>query len=152
MIDLLPSQSTELGKFTKSFETSELRQNYFSSNELIESTFFEFIQQKTILTASNGNDIVGFICYIPKGAFHSFPLIHILTVIPEFRGHGFGKQIMEQFEKQYIKGASKVFLVVSDFNPKAKLFYEKNGYIQVGKIPGLYRPHINEFLMMKLKQ
>ena len=152
MIELLPSQETELEKFAKSFENSELRKKYFSSDELINETFFEFLQQKTILTARNGNDTIGFICYIPKGAFHSFPLIHILTVISKFRGNGFGKQIIEVFEKQYLKNASKVFLVVADFNPKAKIFYENNGYTQVGEIPGLYRPHINEFLMMKKMQ
>ena len=151
MIELLPSQKAELGEFVKSFENSELQQNYFSSNELIQETFFEFLQQKTIFTARNEYDIVGYICYIPNGAFHSFPLIHILTVIPEFRNCGFGKQILKVFEKQYIKDATKVFLVVADFNPKAKSFYEKNGYTQVGEIPSLYRPNINEFLMMKCK-
>ncbi len=151
MIELLPSQAAELEDFAESFENSELRQKYFSSDELIEKTFFEFLQQKTILTARNGTDTVGFICYIPNGAFHSFTLIHVLTVIPEFRACGFGKQILRIFENRYIKDASKIFLVVADFNPRAKIFYEYNGYVQVGKIPGLYRPDIDEFLMMKVK-
>ena len=32
----------------------------------------------------------------------------------------------------------------------AKLFYEKQGYKQVGTIPNLYRKGINEYLMMKV--
>ena len=38
---------------------------------------------------------------------------------------------------------------VADFNPEAKRFYEKNGYRQVGEIPGLYREGITEYIMMK---
>jgi len=40
---------------------------------------------------------------------------------------------------------------VADFNPEAKRFYEKNGYRQVGEIPGLYREGITEYIMMKEK-
>jgi ribosomal protein S18 acetylase RimI-like enzyme len=45
--------------------------------------------------------------------------------------------------------ADKVFLVVADYNPDAKRFYERNGYQQVGKIPDLYRPGVTEYLMVK---
>jgi ribosomal protein S18 acetylase RimI-like enzyme len=45
-----------------------------------------------------------------------------------------------------------LFLVVADFNPDAKILYEKIGYIQVGTIPSLYREGITEHLMMKSRQ
>ena len=45
--------------------------------------------------------------------------------------------------------ADKLFLVVADYNPEAKRFYERNGYHQVGEIPNLYRPEITEYLMAK---
>ena len=45
--------------------------------------------------------------------------------------------------------ADKLFLVVADYNPDAKRFYERNGYQQVGKIPNLYRPGITEYMMAK---
>ena len=45
--------------------------------------------------------------------------------------------------------ADKIFLVVADYNPEAKRFYERNGYQQLGEIPNLYRPGITEYLMTK---
>ena len=48
--------------------------------------------------------------------------------------------------------ANKIILVVADFNPDGKRFYEKIGYYQVGEIPSLYRKGITEYLMMKEKE
>jgi len=45
--------------------------------------------------------------------------------------------------------ADKFFLVVADYNPDAKRFYERNGYRQVGEIPNLYRPGVTEYMMEK---
>jgi len=50
-----------------------------------------------------------------------------------------------------ISDRDKLFLVVADFNPNAKGFYESMGYHQVGEIPGLYREGITEYIMMKEK-
>ena len=55
--------------------------------------------------------------------------------------------ILGYFEE--LSARNKFFLVVADFNPDAKRFYENNGYCQVGEIPGLYRDGITEYLMMK---
>ena len=45
--------------------------------------------------------------------------------------------------------ADKFFLVVADYNPDAKRFYERNGYQQVGEIPNLYRSGVTEYMMAK---
>jgi ribosomal protein S18 acetylase RimI-like enzyme len=45
--------------------------------------------------------------------------------------------------------ADKLFLVVADYNPDAKRFYERNCYQQVGEISNLYRPGVTEYLMVK---
>ena len=45
--------------------------------------------------------------------------------------------------------ADRFFLVVADYNPDAKRFYERNGYQQVGKIPNLYRTGVTEYMMAK---
>lgn len=64
-----------------------------------------------------------------------------------YRGQGIGKRLLGYFEE--LSARNKFFLVVADFNPDAKRFYENNGYCQVGEIPGLYRDGITEYLMMK---
>jgi ribosomal protein S18 acetylase RimI-like enzyme len=45
--------------------------------------------------------------------------------------------------------ADRLFLVVADYNPGAKRFYERNGYQQLGEIPNLYRPGVTEYMMAK---
>lgn len=45
-------------------------------------------------------------------------------------------------------GEKTSFLVVADFNPFDKAFYEKRGFVQVGKISSLYHEEITEYLMM----
>lgn len=57
--------------------------------------------------------------------------------------------MIDFLEKVICVDANKIFLVVADFNPEAKRFYEKVGYRQVGEMPGLYREGITEYLMMK---
>ena len=147
--ELLPAGENEIEMFIKSFEDSELGRVYFPSETSRSSTFNEFLEYGTAYTAFCHGEIIGFLCYLKKGAFHGFPYLHILTVMPEYRGLGHGKTILDIFEKKILKGASKVFLVVADFNPGAKAFYERNGYVRGGYIPSLYREGINENLMMK---
>ena len=99
------------------------------------------------------NDIcVGFIWYIPKGAFHSFPYLHIISVKDAYTSKGIGKELMNFVEELAFLSADKIFLVVADFNPEAKRFYDKMGYQQVGEIPSLYRKGITKYLMMKEKR
>ena len=96
-----------------------------------------------------GEECVGFTYIIPKGAFHSFPYLHIIAVKEGYRNMGIGKALLDYSEKIAYEMAGKLFLVVADFNPDAKRFYERDGYQQVGEIPNLYRPGVTEYMMEK---
>ena len=67
----------------------------------------------------------------------------------EYRNRGIGKALLNYSENIAYEMADKLFLVVADYNPAAKRFYERNGYQQVGEIPNLYRPGVTEYLMVK---
>lgn len=131
---------------------SELGKNYFANEGSAKRTIIEGLDHGNLYIALNKDICVGFIWYIPKGAFHGFPYLHIIAVKEEYRGQGIGKRLTEFLEEMIFEKTDKVFLVVADFNPGAKLFYEKIGYLQVGKIPNLYRKGITEYLMMKEKR
>ena len=62
---------------------------------------------------------------------------------------GIGKALLNYSENIAYEMADKLFLVVADYNPDAKRFYERNGYQQVGIIPNQYRPGVTEYLMVK---
>ena len=126
---------------------STLGKKYFSENKAAAKAVKEGLKQGTLFVAKAQDDCIGFAYYIPNGIFHSFPLLHLLAVKETHRGKGVGKKMLEFIEKLMVK--NKLFLVVSDFNPNAKKFYEKNGYRQAGAIPNLYRNGITEYLMFK---
>ena len=128
---------------------STLGEKYFSSPGSAENAILEGIRQGNLYVALIGEACIGFTYIIPKGAFHSFPYLHIIAIKEEFRDQGVGKALLGFSERIASEMADKLFLVVADYNPDAKRFYERNGYRQVGEIPGLYRPGITEYLMAK---
>ena len=92
---------------------------------------------------------LGFTYIIPKGAFHSFHTFTSSRWRDGYRNMGIGKALLDYSEKNAHEMADKIFLVVADYNPDAKRFYERNGYMQVGEIPNLYRPGATEYMMVK---
>lgn len=128
---------------------STLGEKYFSSPGSAENAILEGIRQGNLYVALIGEACIGFAYIIPKGAFHSFAYLHIIAIKEEYRGQGIGKALLDYSERIASEMADRLFLVVADYNPEAKRFYERNGYQQVGVIPDLYRPGITEYLMAK---
>lgn len=129
---------------------SELGNQYFSKEGSAKQAVLEGIDSGNLYIALENEQCIGFLYYIPDGAFHAFPYLHLIAIKEEHRGKGVGKIMIDFFENMVFKTKDKIFLVVADFNPRGKLFYEKLGYEQVGIIPSLYREGINEYLMMKV--
>lgn len=138
-----------LNPCVESLQKSALGEHYFSSEGSAKSAVLEGIRQGTLYTAVTEGECVGFFYYLPKGAFHSFPYLHLFAVKEAYRNKGIGGILLQRFEKLAFDCSDKAFLVVADFNPAAKRFYESNGYRQVGELPSLYRAGITEYLMMK---
>ena len=128
---------------------SALGEQYFSSPGSAENAILEGIHQGNLYAALIGEECVGFTYIIPRGAFHGFPYLHIIAVKEEYRDRGIGKALLDYSERIALETADRLFLMVADFNPNAKRFYERNGYQQVGAIADLYRPGITEYLMAK---
>ena len=128
---------------------SALGEKYFSSPGSAENVILEGIRRGNLYAALIGEECIGFSYIIPGGAFHSFPYLHIIAIKEKYRDKGIGKALLDYSESIAFETADKFFLVVADFNPDAKRFYERNGYRQVGRIPGLYRSGISEYLMVK---
>ena len=128
---------------------SALGEKYFSSPGSAENAILEGLRQGNLYVALIEEECVGFTYIIPKGAFHGFPYLHIIAVKEDYRDRGIGKALLDHSERIALEMADRLFLVVADYNPDAKRFYERNGYRQVGEIPNLYRPGITEYLMTK---
>jgi len=150
MIDnIIKAEMKHINNCVMALQNSELGEVYFSEENKAINAIEEGITKEEILVAIDSDGLcTGFIWYVPFGAFHSFPYLHIIAVKEEYRGLGIGKKLLSYFE-EVISQSSKVFLVVSDFNPRAKLLYERIGYKEVGVIPNLYKDGVVEYLMMK---
>lgn len=135
----------------KMLQNSEVGDVYFSNYEKAVGLLSCGIAQKGLFVAlSETQECLGFIYYMQKGVFGSYPYLHIIAVKEEYRGLGIGKQLMHYFEENSSDYAStKCFLTVDDFNLRAKKLYEGLGYQCVGKLPDFYKKGIHCYLMMK---
>jgi ribosomal protein S18 acetylase RimI-like enzyme len=132
---------------------SELGIRYFSQKGSAKKALEEgFAKEEIYIAIDINHNCRGFIWFILDGIFHSLPYLHIIAVKKESRKLGIGKKLLKYFEDICFKDYTKLFLVVADFNPDAKILYERIGYIEVGAIPNLYREGITEYLMMKLRE
>lgn len=147
IIEIIKGDRTHLSDCEEVLVKSELGKHYFERTGSARKAIEEGLELGTLYVAIVENICVGFLYYIPDGAFHGYPYLHLIAIKEEYRGKGIGKQLMHFFEQT--TRDKKFFLVVADFNPEAKRFYERIGYHEVGKIPGLYREGVTEYLMMK---
>lgn len=93
---------------------------------------------------------IGFIWVEMNGTFGRYPYLHMVVIHEDYQGGGIGTQLIGYVEKAIAPSYDKVFLLVADFNPRAKKLYESLGYKTIGTLQDFYRKGVNEFLMMKL--
>jgi len=130
---------------------SKLGEEYFAKRDKAENCIRQgLIEDEVYIAFLQDKTFAGLLWFVPRGAFHSFPYLHILAVPKRLRGRGIGKALISFFEKKVQPYATKAFLVVADFNPEAKKLYEKLGYKEVGILPDLYKSGVAECLMMKV--
>lgn len=149
-INIIKAENKHLIDCKNALQKSELGRVYFPEEDKTFQAINEGISKGEIFIAINKEcTCLGFIWVIPNGVFHSFPYLHIIAVKEEFRNLGIGKRLLQYFEETSSKKSSKLFLVVADFNPRAKQLYQSIGYKEVGIIPNLYKKGVSECLMMK---
>jgi ribosomal protein S18 acetylase RimI-like enzyme len=131
---------------------SDLGKYYFTDEGSCKRAVSKGLEEGNLYVALADGVCAGFVWCVPGGMFHGFPYIHIISVKEAYRNKGIGKKLMDFIETLLFESRDKIFLIVANFNPNAKRFYERNGYVQVGEIPDLYKPEITEYLMMKKKE
>lgn len=140
----------DLDDCIKAMENSSMCTAYFQSEESRKNAVMEGINKEALYVVVCDGECAGFAYFIAEGAFHAYHYVHLITINEEYRGKGIGKKLLEFIENILFETRDKIFLLVGDYNPGAKIFYEKLGYKQVGTIPSLYRKGIDEYLMMKV--
>jgi ribosomal-protein-alanine N-acetyltransferase len=91
---------------------------------------------------------LGIILLHPQGLAGS-PYIKSVCVEADIRGRGIGEKLVCFAEDYFRKESKHIFLCVSSFNVRAKVFYERLGYKQVGEIKDYLIAGESELLMHK---
>lgn len=146
-LEIIKGNEDYFSECVSALKDSDLGVRYFSEDGSAKKAIKEGLDAQTMYVAVLNSEFRGFVYYIPDGAFHSYPYIHLLVVRKAARGMGVGTQLLKFLENNINR--DKLFLVVADFNLDAKNFYIRKGFEQVGTIENLYRKGINEYLMMK---
>ena len=87
-----------------------------------------------IFLAYQGSHAVGIaVCFVGFSTFAARPLvnIHDLAVLPDFRGRGVGRQLLEAVEcKARAQGCCKLTLETQENNRRARRIYQAAGFAQ----------------------
>ena len=103
-----------------------------------------------LLTADlDGARACGLAWCMPRGAFGRSVYLRLLGVQPGQHGAGLGAALLDAAEQRAAHLAREMFLLVSDFNESAQRFYRRQGYQQVGAIPGYVLPDVTELIYWK---
>ncbi len=132
-------------------QNTEMGTVYFSDRKKTENLLLQASAKRELFVALNDHeDCLGFMYYMPKGVFGSYPYLHIIAVKEEYRNQGVGKQLIKYFEENSSDYSStKYFLTVDDMNPQARKLYESLGYQRVGELKDFYKSGITSYIMMK---
>ena len=84
----------------------------------------------------------------PRGVAGS-PYLASFAVAAGSRGHGVGAFLLAACEQHFRPSARHFFLCVSSFNARARAFYERQGFTQVGELPDYLIDGASEILMHK---
>lgn len=77
------------------------------------------------------------------------PYIELLGLAPDIQGIGLGRELLRWAEAEAAAVAGNVWVAVSDSNTRARSFYEKAGFLPVGRLEGLVREGMDEWLLRK---
>ena len=90
----------------------------------------------------------GLIIIDPRGVAGS-PYIKSIAVAESFRNKGIGAILIDFAENSFQSTSRYIFLCVSSFNTRARSFYKKLGYTEVGELRDYIINGASEILMSK---
>ena len=111
--------------------------------------FLPSIKRKHAFVAVIEGAVAGFVIFTPEPVFARGGYLRAIGVASAIRGSGIGKLLMDFAERTTARTAPNFFLCVSSFNKTAMAFYRKCGYVKIGKISGLIRKGVAEYLYWK---
>lgn len=149
-MSLRPMQESDLAGLAAWMVETPLWQRYGLTAERAVSSFRRGLAQGDwLIVAEADGTACGFAWVIPGGAFGRSPYLRLIGVRADKAGAGVGALLLTEMERRTAESADDLFLLVSDFNEAAQGFYRRQGYIQIGSIPGYVLPDVTELIFRK---
>ena len=128
-----------------------LWQRYGLTEEGIRKSFDQALQRSEALFVAEdeAGEVRGFAWCVMRGAFARSAYLRLIGVHPDYSGHGLGRILLDYVEAQARQAGLDLFLLVPDFNVEAQRFYQRQGYQQVGAIPGYVLNDVAELIYWK---
>lgn len=148
-----PMQSEDIAVVAGWLSAVPLWQRYHLTEARALQLLDQALQRADVLLVADSDDPGGRACglawCLPAGAFGRSAYLRILGVHPDRAGQGIGAVLLRQAEATVATSCDDLFLLVADFNTDAQRFYERQGYHQIGVIPGYVLPDVAELLYWK---
>ena len=91
----------------------------------------------------------GFAWFLRTGTFGGGGYLRLIALEPGREGGGIGAALLDAVERDVAAHARHLFLLVSDWNDRARRFYARRGYAEVGRLPGFVRADTDEIICWK---
>lgn len=111
----------------KDVEILKKYDNHISREELINS-----IKLKRILMMFQDNTFIGWLRY--NLFWDEIPFMNMLYFLKDYRGKGYGKELVDYWEKEMLNNNYQKVLTSTLSNEQAQFFYRKNGYVDCGSL------------------
>jgi ribosomal protein S18 acetylase RimI-like enzyme len=93
--------------------------------------------------------LAGFVI-MSDGTFGEHGYIRLIGARRELTGQGIGTRLLWEAERLFVhQGIRRVFLLCTDWNTAAQLFYERHGYVRVGALPDWLEQGVCELIYVK---
>jgi ribosomal-protein-alanine N-acetyltransferase len=102
---------------------------------------------KEIYVLRINKEITGFVILQTTGTFAGY--IQTICISEDFRGKGYGKNLLEFCEKRILKISPNIFICVSSFNKGAIKLYYDFGFKLVGELDNFVKEGFTELLLRK---
>lgn len=150
-MELKLCEIADIEEVVELLNSTELGEKYFANDVDRIRRVIQNEQAKAQVSILRNDDhiLIGTLVHDEHGAFGKYPYIHMIAVAPGFQSHGIGRHMLGLYEKERIAAGEKLFLLVAEWNERAKRLYERIGYKELGRIDGFYIKNQVEILMMK---
>jgi len=103
------------------------------------------IHAKRVLIMLSGDDLIGWLRF--NLFWDSIPFMNMLYFLEGCRGKGYGKQLVDFWEREMLNNQYKIVMTSTRSDERAQFFYRKIGYMDCGSL--LFPKEPLEIILLK---